>query len=53
MANDSFKYINIIIKKIQKHKEAMIWNLFQIKENQFLIQNNYNQKYNFIIYKHT
>jgi hypothetical protein len=36
---------NIIIKKIQKHKEAMIWNLFQIKENQFLIQNNYNQKY--------
>ena len=36
---------NIIIKKKQKHEEAMIWNLIQIKENQFLIQNNYNQKY--------
>ena len=36
---------NIIIKKLQKHNEAMIWNLIQTEENQFLIQNKYYKKY--------
>ncbi|WP_405342232.1 hypothetical protein [Fibrobacter sp.] len=30
---------------MQKHQEAMIWNLIQIEENQFLIQNKYYKKY--------
>ena len=36
---------NIIIKKLEKHQEAMIWNLIQTEENQFLIQNKYYKKY--------